>query len=75
MNHYDKLTVKALRIAGVFLSAIVLSGCASIVSKSNYPVAINSNPSGVDFYVTNFSGARWKISTPRKCTQFASKVD
>lgn len=42
-----------------FLSAVVLSsGCASIVSDSNWPVAINSSPDGADFIVTDKRGMR-----------------
>ena len=38
------------------VSAVVLAGCASIVSKSEYPVAITSNPIGADFVVKRRSG-------------------
>ena len=73
MNNYDKLTAKALRLAGVILCASVLGGCASIVSKSNYPVAINSNPSGVDFYVTNFGGTRVHSGTTPATVTLSTK--
>lgn len=33
-----------------------LSGCASVVSKSNYSVAIASNPATADFTIVNKSG-------------------
>ena len=36
----------------------LLGGCASLLSESEYPVIIDSNPSGVDFYVTNSTGDR-----------------
>ena len=39
-------------IAGILLS----SGCASIVSKSEYPVTINSTPSGATVIIKNKSG-------------------
>lgn len=39
-----------------FAAAVVLAGCASIVSKSEYPVAITSNPIGADFVVKRRSG-------------------
>jgi len=35
---------------------ICLSGCSSIVSKSDYPVSINSSPDGAAFVITNRSG-------------------
>lgn len=37
-------------------AAAVLVGCASIVSKSEYPVAVTSNPVGADFVVKRASG-------------------
>jgi hypothetical protein len=37
-------------------AAILLAGCASIVSKSEYPVAITSNPIGADFTVKKSNG-------------------
>ncbi len=43
----------------VFLTTIVfaLSGCASIVSDSKYPVSVKSEPSGANFEVRNKSGS------------------
>ena len=38
------------------VAAVVLAGCASIVSKSEYPVAITSNPIGADFVVKRSNG-------------------
>lgn len=38
------------------LAAAVLAGCASIVSKSEYPVAVTSNPIGADFIVKRANG-------------------
>ena len=40
----------------ILVAAVVLAGCASIVSKSEYPVAITSNPIGADFVVKRRSG-------------------
>ena len=40
----------------VVAGAVVLTGCASIVSKSEYPVAITSNPTGADFTVKRANG-------------------
>ncbi|MFZ4484826.1 MAG: hypothetical protein ACOYOL_12710 [Chthoniobacterales bacterium] len=37
-------------------AAAVLAGCASIVSKSEYPVAVTSNPVGADFVVKRANG-------------------
>ncbi len=38
------------------LALITLSGCASIVGNSSYPVAINSSPSEAKFTISNESG-------------------
>lgn len=46
------LSVSCLLLAGSFL----LSGCASIVSKSSYPLSINTNPSGAQILITNKKG-------------------
>lgn len=37
-------------------SFIILSGCASIVSKSSYPISINSTPSGAKITVKDKKG-------------------
>lgn len=48
MKNFSKLAL---------LSSILLStGCATIVSDSYYPVAIQSNPSGAEFTITNRKG-------------------
>ncbi len=41
----------------VVLAIFLLSGCASIVSKSIYPISISSTPSGADISVLNSKGA------------------
>jgi hypothetical protein len=49
-----------MRIINAFvlatLSLFLLSGCASIVSKSKYPVSISSNPEGADIAIANGIG-------------------
>ncbi|NKI16507.1 hypothetical protein HCU74_03630 [Spongiibacter sp. KMU-166] len=45
-------------VVPVILAAAMLSACSSIISKSDYAVAINSNPDGADFVVTNRSGMK-----------------
>lgn len=47
-----KLAVKALSAAMI----VSLTGCASIVSKSSWPVSIQSNPAGAKCVVTNNKG-------------------
>jgi len=41
---------------GLLVAMVFCFGCASIVSKSNYPVSINSSPSKAKVTVTNESG-------------------
>lgn len=40
----------------VVLTLALLVGCASIISKSNYPVTISSEPKGTDITIVNRSG-------------------
>ena len=48
-----------LCISTLILSvAVLVSGCASIVSKSSYPVAITSSPDQAEFIITDKSGAK-----------------
>ncbi|OOZ39598.1 hypothetical protein BOW53_10965 [Solemya pervernicosa gill symbiont] len=44
--------------AGLALSVALLSGCSSIISKSDYAVAITSHPENANFVVTNKSGMK-----------------
>lgn len=46
-----------LFLAVATASTVFVSGCASIVSDSRYPVAITSNPSGANFEIKNRAGA------------------
>lgn len=48
--------MKKLVLASAILSSTLITGCASIVSESTYPVAINTNPSEATFVVTNEHG-------------------
>ena len=47
-------TIKIIILIGV--TAAILSSCATIVSKSNYPIAINSSPSEAKITITNKKG-------------------
>lgn len=40
------------------LTLLFVSGCASIVSDSSYPVSVNSTPEGASFTVTNRLGSQ-----------------
>lgn len=46
------------KIISLFLTGLILffSSCASIVSKSNYPITINSQPSEAKITITNKKG-------------------
>lgn len=56
-----------LLLAGMAL--FMASGCASIVSKSNYPVKINSTPTGVPFTIISETGqVVHKGETPQTVT-------
>ncbi|HRX32554.1 MAG TPA: hypothetical protein P5349_11755, partial [Tenuifilaceae bacterium] len=37
-------------------ATFLLSGCASIISKSTYPITINSTPSGAKITVKDLNG-------------------
>ena len=40
----------------LLLSVTILTGCASIVSKSSWPFTVDSNPSGANVSITNKAG-------------------
>jgi hypothetical protein len=40
----------------LFLTTLLLSSCATIVSKSNWPLTVNTNPSGAKIEITNNKG-------------------
>jgi hypothetical protein len=42
--------------SSALVASIFLSSCASIVSKSNWPVSVQSEPSGVEFIVKKADG-------------------
>ena len=43
---------------GIIPILLVLAGCASIISKSVYPVTIDSNPTGATIVITDDQGVR-----------------
>ncbi len=47
---------KLFKVIFILMWLAIMSGCASIVSRSNYPVTINSNPSGATVTVRNKKG-------------------
>ncbi len=44
----------------VLITVLLLHGCASIVSRSAYPILINSNPDRAEFIITNLNGVEIK---------------
>jgi hypothetical protein len=55
------------------LSMTILSGCSSLVSKSDYAVAINSDPGGSTFVITNRAGQKVESGvTPETVTLSSS---
>jgi len=58
-----------IRVVGVMCSALLITGCASIVSKSSYPVTMNSHPDGADFIIKDETGEIiYKGTTPATVT-------
>ena len=51
-----KTVLSPIRFASFVLSVFILSGCASIISKSSYPVTISSSASQAYFVVTDKTG-------------------
>ena len=54
--HLRILNMSLLRFLFVIITCAFLSSCASIVSKTNWPVSIDSKPEGVHVSIINKSG-------------------
>lgn len=52
----DMSIIKTVKNVTLLGSLLMFSGCASIVSDSSYPVAIQSTPDFANFTITNKSG-------------------
>lgn len=65
--------MKYSRIAVAAIAAVCLTGCASIVSKSSYPVAFKSNPSSVVFSIYDQNGALIHEGTTPETVTLSSK--
>ena len=58
----------------LLVSVIFLSGCASIISKSTYPVSINSSPEDATILIKDESGMQmYKGKTPATITLSAGE--
>jgi hypothetical protein len=67
--------LKSTSSTAAFICAlsIICSACASMVSKSDYPVLVSTNPSGADVVITNSAGTEvYKGPTPNTVTLPAS---
>jgi len=58
----------------IALCFISLSACASIVSQSEYPVTINSNPDGATFEIKNQAGIKVESGTTPKQVTLTTKA-
>jgi len=54
--HRPIVNMNLLRLSVILITCAFLSGCASIVSKTNWPVSIDSKPEGVHVSITNKRG-------------------
>jgi len=73
--HFETKSVKKLKALLLALMLVpALSGCASIISRSSYPVAIDSAPSGVSFYVTDSKGTRVHSGTTPSSVTLRTKA-
>lgn len=66
--------MKRIAEIGCIFTVLLAWGCASIVSKSRYPVTFDSNPTGANIVITDKSGNRiFEGRTPTTLTLSASK--
>lgn len=50
------MTMKILANPFIYFAALLLSSCASIVSKSNWPFSVQTDPPGANVVITNKHG-------------------
>ncbi len=68
-----KLWMKLAALAASIATSILFSGCASIVSKSNWPVTIQSNPTNAKCVIAKSDGVQVHAGeTPMTVTLDAS---
>ena len=64
----------SLTLYSAFLASLILSGCATLFSKSDYPVTILSEPTRMDVVITRSDGQIvHEDTTPATVTLSASK--
>jgi hypothetical protein len=56
-KHSTFFIMNSIRFAAPFLAVFLFSNCASIVSKSNWPVSVQSEKPGVEFVVKKADGS------------------
>ncbi len=70
----DHKTKSSLALICVALSVVVLSGCATLISKTDYPVSIRSEPSQMKVVITRSDGeVIHSATTPTTVTLSAKK--
>jgi len=60
--------MKNLYMFFICFSTLMVVGCASIVSKSDYPVSFNSDPSGAKVIITDVKAGRVVYEGKTPCT-------
>lgn len=60
------------KIISIVVGATLMSGCASIVSQSSWPVAIKSTPEATAFTITNQKGEKIHSGTTPSTVSLAS---
>lgn len=50
------MNLKITIVSVIIAFALLLPGCATIISKSEYPISFNSSPVGADINITNKKG-------------------
>ncbi len=63
-----------MKIISLVLSTALMSGCASMVSQTSWPVAITSNPAGTAFTITNKKGEKVHTGTTPSTVRLISRA-
>ncbi len=63
-----------MKIISLVLSTALMSGCASMVSQTSWPVAVTSNPAGAAFTITNKKGEKVHTGITPSTVQLISRA-
>lgn len=55
--------MKNIKLTAMFLTSILSTGCASIVSQSSWPISVKSTPDSAKFSITNEKGEKVHTGT------------